>query len=341
MPRMALAIGLMAVVVAVIAGPMRSAGASHSPPVLDGHRPVAFLVEGSFGSANIAALDATGRTLAFGTEDGDVLEFALCPGGRRVAEIIGSGTAETTRRFDLVIREQRTLRLVRRQRLPRYVGSVQCADATGEHLVVFSSGNDPDKPDGRLMQITRRSARTIWRGTAWYASLGQHVAYLQVLDVTGTTVLSVNTRTGSARKLGTVRLYGAHQLVLNPSGTRLVGDAYDEARVCCDQLVVIDLTRHPISLRTIVPPTDFGDVAWFGDNRFGYFANGAMFVYSARLRLLKRVAGWRARSQAVVGSTVFGVRLNGMLIAAKLPFGPVRVVRQLPGSAYRIVSTAR
>ncbi len=309
--------------------------AATSLPAPNGKGPVAMFVGGRFGPARTLALDARGRTLAYGMGAGRVSDFSVCPGGSRVAEIV-----ERDSGYVVAIRELPTLRLVRQQRLKTFWGRLRCESATGERLVAFR-GSGPDlERRAQLVRISSRTATTIWRGWAWYASIRGHSAYVQVLAA-GTAVVTVDLRTGAAKKLGTVPVYGAYQLVLNPAGTRLAGVAYEEGcRVACAHLVVIDLGRRPISARTILLPTECcGYARWLRNDRFAYFSGGPIRVYSAALRLLARVSGWNAVSSATVGSTVFGVHpSDGSLLAVKLPSGAARVVRRLPGWPEVLVS---
>ena len=155
------------VAAALIAALSVATGAARShrtvQPAPNGRGPVALLVGGGFGSSNVLALDANGRVVASGQGDGVVSQISLCPGGRRIAEFVEFGTAETVRRFELVIREERTLRLLRRQRLrARDVGVIQCLDPSGEQLVVFTSGG-PDTPTGRLVRMTPTTSWTSGR----------------------------------------------------------------------------------------------------------------------------------------------------------------------------------
>ena len=61
-------------------------GALPMPPP-NGRGRVALIVGGGFGESWLAALDSRGRTLAYGAGTSRVALLAVCPGGRRVAEI--------------------------------------------------------------------------------------------------------------------------------------------------------------------------------------------------------------------------------------------------------------
>jgi hypothetical protein len=175
----------------------------------------------------------------------------------------------------------------------------------------------------------------IWCGFAWYASLTKRLAYVQVGDLT---IVAVNLRTGAARSLGDVPVYGAYQLVPNERATRLAGTSYDEGRACCPRLVVVDLQLWPISARQIPLPGELGPVLWLTGDRFAYFTRDEVLMFTSRLRRVAKISRWPASGGALVGSTMFGVDYGGALFSARPPHGTVRMVRHLPGSPELIVS---
>lgn len=80
--------------------------AAASLPAPHGRGSVALFVGGRFGPARTLALDAKGRTLAYGMGVGKVREFSACPGGRRVAELVALGTSDapyTPGRADVIV----------------------------------------------------------------------------------------------------------------------------------------------------------------------------------------------------------------------------------------------
>lgn len=305
-------------------------------PVPNGKGPVAMFVGGRFGPARTLALDARGRTLAYGMGGGTVAAFSVCPGGRRVAEVVDSGSG-----YVVTIRDLPTLRFVRHQPVTAvYAEEIACVNESGDQLAVFDSDT---AARGRLMRVTRRGGTTIWRGKAFYASFWKHLAYVQTFDRAGTTLVAVDVRTGRATKLGTVPVHGAYQLVPNSAGTRLAGDAFEEGcRTRCYRLVLIDLERRPISARTILLPTQCcGLSRWLRDGRIAYVRGERILVYNAALRLSARVSGWSAISTAVLGSRLVGVSRFGKLLRVELPSGRIDVVRRLPGEPNVIVSATR
>ena len=63
------------------------AAAQPLPPP-NGRGPATLLVAGRFGPARLLALDDRGRTLAYGRGAGTILLISVCPGARRMAELV-------------------------------------------------------------------------------------------------------------------------------------------------------------------------------------------------------------------------------------------------------------
>lgn len=314
-------------------------------PAPNGRGPVKLLVGGRFGPARTMALDAKGRTLAYGLGRGKVREFSACPGGRRVAELVALDTPDPPHTSYIVaICELPTLRLIREQRLRhRYfdTSGLRCVDVNADQVIAFwGSGPDLERR-ARLIRITPTEVTTIWQGMAWYASFRENFAYIQLFARAGTTLIAVDLRTGATRKLGTVRVHGVYDLIADPARTRFAGLAYDEARACCPRLVVADLAQRPVSVRTLRLPNAVGQLFWLSHGRLALFQNteDAAVIFDRTLRVVSRFR-WPGISSTVVGSTVYGVG-RGSLVKAELPSGPARVVRRLPGVTETIVSAKR
>ncbi|MBA2642700.1 MAG: hypothetical protein H0U82_07235, partial [Actinobacteria bacterium] len=299
-------------------------------PAPNGRGDVAILVGGRFGPGRTLALDAQGRTLAYGMGAGRLSAFSVCPGGSRVAEIAQLGS-----RYTLTLRELSTLRLIRQQRLElSYPSSLRCQSASGEQLVVFS-GSGPDlERRARLVRITPGSTTTIWRGTSWHAALAVRYAY--VTEVGGS-LLAVDLRTRAVKKLAPTT-GGAHYLTPNPARTRFASLAFTEG-VGRPRLVIVDTRRRPASVRVVPLTNATGDVLWLARGRLALLQNPTALVFDSELRVVSRFR-WQAEDGTLVGPTAFGVRGNGRLVSAQLPSGPTRPIRRLPGRPHLIVSAA-
>ena len=308
--------------------------AASALPAPNGKGSVAMFVGGRFGPARTLALDSNGRTLAYGMGTGNVVDFSVCPGGRRVAELVeldSPGLDSTI----LAIRELPTLGLVRQQRLRlAFAGPVRCTSAEGNQVIVFV-GSGPDlEQRARLLRLTSTSTTTIWRGWAFDASLTNRLIYVTELN---DGLLAVDPRSGSVTKPATLPAE-THYLVPNRSRSRFASVVSTEG-VGNPRLVVVDTRRRP-GVRTLRIPNATGSVLWLARDRLALLQNPTALVFGSDLRVVSRFR-WRAEHGALVGSTAFGVHRVGRLVSAKLPAGPTRLVRRLPGAPYLIVSAAR
>jgi len=303
--------------------------AAASLPAPNGRGPVALFVGGRFGPARTLALDAKGRTLAYSIGTGDAWYFSVCPGGRKVAELVEVDFDK----FIIAIRELPTLRLVRQQPLKlEFAGPLRCTSTEGDRLVVFvGSGPDLDQR-ARLVKVTPKGATTIWRGWAFYASLTERLVYVTEFYVG---LLAVDPVSRSVKRLATLPRE-VHYLIPNAERTRFASVAYTEG-VGNPRLVVVDTRRRPASVRTVPLPNATGYVLWLAGGRLALLQNPTALVFGSDLRVVSRFR-WLAEDAALVGSTAFGVHRLGRLVSAKLPSGPTRLVRRLPGAPYVIVS---
>ncbi len=309
-------------------------------PAPNGKGTVALLLGGRFGPARLLALDRRGRTLAYGMGGGNTTELSVCPGRVRAVERFYSDAGASL----IAVRDLRTLRVVRRQRLtfsPLDVPyGLRCLDQTASQVGLFVSGVPPgDRNRARLVLVTPQRAKTIWRGAAFFASLTGRVAYVNSLRGNATRLLAVDLRTGAARDLGRLP-DGTYPLVPNARGTRLAGIASDGTDP--PRLVSVSLERHPATVRSVPLRGEIAQngLFWLPEGRLAYFGSGEVRVYSTALRISRRIAGWNAGGTALVGSTAFGIGWDGRLVRAELPSGPVRVVRRLPSPTARVIVAA-
>jgi hypothetical protein len=303
--------------------------AAASLPAPNGTGPVAMFVGGRFGPARTLALDAKGRTLAYGIGAGHAWYFSVCPGGRKVAELVEVDFDK----FIIAIRELPTLRLVRQQPLKlEFAGPLRCTSTEGDRLVVFVGSGPGLEQRARLVKVTPKGATTIWRGWAFDASLTERLAYVTELN---DGLLAVDPASRSVKRLAT--LPGeVHYLIPNAERTRFASVAYTEG-VGNPRLVVVDIRTRPASVRTVPLPNATGDVLWPSHGRLALLQQPTALIFGPDLRVVSRFR-WQAEHGALVGSTAFGVHRTGRLVSAKLPSGPTRLVRRLPGRPEVIVS---
>jgi hypothetical protein len=308
-------------------------------PAPDGRGPVAMFVGGRFGPARTLALDAKGRTLAYGTGRGYTEPLAPCPDGERLAEIARVRTGS-----ELAIRETRTLRVIRRQalKLPgrRYPVEMVCEGGAGSSVVIFGIGAGDSPVGAGLYRLAGDRLSIIWEGTAYLSSLNPRVAYLNA-GKHAARLVKVDLRTGRVTRIAW--LPRSPSLVPDAAGKRLAGVAYlsgERSRV-----VVVDLTTRPVSIRSLPlgAPEVAGFVFWLSEARFVFLpwaTQGTARVLDLTLRTRSQFR-WNGFEAALAGSIVFGIDRRGRLASARLPAGPQRVVRGFPGEPQAIVSATR
>ena len=300
-------------------------------PAPNGRGPVALVVGGGFGESRLAALDSRGRTLAYGQGTGRVGLLAICPGGRRLAEIAFVGAGQR-----LVIRATRTLDIVRRQALtlPRekYAQRLACEDPAGASVLAFTTSG--------LYRVKDGTTRPVWTGAAYDAEIASRHAYVSA-GADRRALLRVDTRTGRTRQVATLPgRIGA--MVLNDTGTALAGVHSRIGRR--SQIVRVDLAMRSPRVTTVRLPNadESGQLFWLPAGRLLFvsrYGSGTSRVLDASLRTRSRFR-WPATNVAVIGSQAYGIDLTRSLWRAELPSGSARVVRQLPGRPSVIVSVA-
>jgi hypothetical protein len=150
-------------------------------PAPNGRGPVALYVGGRFGPARTMALDAKGRTLAYGTGTGAPTLLSPCPGGQRLAEIAAlRSDARMRTTYQVLIRETTSLRVTRRQavKLPgwRFATGLLCEDAEGSSIVVYANWAGDSAHNAALYRLSAGRLRAIWNGIAFLSCLRPGIA---------------------------------------------------------------------------------------------------------------------------------------------------------------------
>jgi hypothetical protein len=315
-------------------------------PRPDGEGPAALLAGGSFGDVRLLALDRRGRTLHYGRGLGTTGALSVCPGRRRVVELVHDYP-----RVSVAVRSLPRLELVRELRIPARMlddragtpTNVSCRSRDGHAALVFAGGEIASLlvrlHDGVFTVVHRGRAReaVFAGGVAWLVS-GQHGTELLRLDLrtmrtsrvaslpAGTSML---TAAPGARRFAAVA-WGAPTLGTQPVPRRVVVDARGRARV-----------RTTPFART----SSVGSIVWLDARRVAFLPAGdgreRTRVYDVRLRLLAHFQGWSAQSPVLLGDAVLGLTWRGELVSARLPSGPARVVRRLPSPEVRALVALR
>ena len=305
-------------------------------PPPNGRGPVAFVVGGEFGDVRLIALDARGRTLAYGKGGGRAGLVSVCPGKERIVELAYTGTGTT-----LVVRTTRTLRVVdRRQlRLPgqRYAQRVRCQERSGAAVVAFTRGPTGTPARSALYLVELGRIAEIWRGSAYDAAITPTAAYVSA-GSKGTTLLRVDLRGRPVRKVAELP-DATTSLALNGTGTQLAGIQIRTDRSA--RVVRVDLGRTGAKVSTARFPANEGlaQVFWLSSGRLLFVpAYGTTArLLDAALRTRSRFR-WTAATAALAGSQMFGTDISLALFRAELPSGPMHVIRRLPGRPTLIVA---
>lgn len=305
-------------------------------PAPNGRGPVALVVGGEFGDVRLIALDARGRTLAYGRGGGRAGLISVCPGRQRLLELafVGSGTT-------LVVRQLPTLRIVRRHAttLPgsRHPTVLACRSRPGTSAVVFARGPGDSPAKAALYRLRNGRRTALWSGAAFDAGFSSSAAYLSA-GMTGRSLLRIDLDDGRANIVAT--LPGpTTSLAVNRSGTALAGV---HSRIAApSQVVRIDLRRRPgrVAVARLAREVS-GQVFWLRGGRSLFvpaYGGSAARVLDDALRTRSHFR-WTAGMAALADGVLFGTDHTRALFSAELPSGPQRVVRRLPGRPSVIVA---
>ena len=303
----------------------------------------ALLVGGRFGPARTIALDAAGRILRYGHGSGETLALSVCPGGKRVAEWI----AEPAGGQRVAVRDVGTMRVLWQRTLPAPAApayllptSVFCRQASGDALLAFATNAGSQTsatPVSRIYRVSRGGITTVHRGTASACGVGTSTAYVTQGRL-GQQLVSIDLRTGRTRFLAQIPR-GLGSIAVSPDGRRLAGVTYraPTGRSPPPSLsVLVDLTRPRARVRSrpLGGPNVSGDMAWLNPRRLVFLPGRGdedlARVYDTALRVRGSFGGWLSSQSIVARGAAYGLA-GDVVVRAKLPHGPVRSFRRLPG----------
>jgi hypothetical protein len=276
-------------------------------PEPNGRGSVSFLVGGRFGPARVQALDARGRTLAYGFGDGTANALAVCPGARVAVEVTSGGI--------LAARDLRTLRLLRELSLGlrphEFPSAVACPDRAARTTYVFAWR----AATGRIIRVRGRRQTSIFRGAGVEAGFAPGFAYVA----------------GRRRGVTSVELATGRRRVVSRLPADLAAPSPDRRYLAAltdrGRLAVVDLASRrarlgpPAAAPTRPVWVDSRRVAWVEDS-------GRVRLYDTAFRRLGGFRGWRAGATIAANGRLVGAA-SGTLQTARLPRGPVRILRDL------------
>jgi hypothetical protein len=270
-------------------------------PTPSGSGSAALLIAGPFGSADVVALDASGRVLAYGFGAG--VPQSVCPGSARFV----------ARRAVVRLRD---LTPVVRRRSPGRT-SARCLDRLGRRVAGFTSWA-AGKGRSRLVLAVGTRRRTLAVGRASEAVLGRRAAFL----LTRGRVVRVSYATGRRRFVARLPR-SSRRLAVSPGGRRL-------AVLAGSRLVVADRVTGRGLTRPVGPAAD---PVWLARDRL-FVGGGAgdARVFDASLLLVGSTPGWSSRDAVVGAGALWSLDARGRVLLAEPSGTAPRPVCALPPS---------
>jgi hypothetical protein len=314
------------------AQPAQLRAAARALPRPNGRVPAALVVAGAFGEARTIALDARGRTLAYGFGRDDALRLAVCPGGRAVAELVAS-PANAEAQVRIAVRTLPRLRLVREVGVPKRllnlrkqdVRAFECLDLSGRDVAVLARRSAEGVPNATtLFRLRGRAFTMLYKGFAEWGAIGRGSAYLVER---GGSLVGFDLRTRTRRAVATIPR-GIGYPAVSPDARYVAGIDVVRGRIARVRLADGDVRT------AVVPSQDTGAaLVWTRAGRLLVLPTpiGTGLVYDASLRRIGRLRGWSGSYAAIRGRTLYGATYNGYVLATTLPRGAARRVRALPG----------
>ena len=311
------------------------AAAQPLPPP-NGRGPTTLLVAGRFGPARLLALDALGRTLAYGRGQGSVLQLSACPGGRRAAEVVQTATG--VRGHD-----------PRAPGAPHRPASAGCLSPPGTSLTVVPLRDGRRHPPPPLPCEQRPPRERATRATHALPQSRPLAGKRDRRDVDGTVRVrarrrhaarassSVDLRTRRVRTVGRIPA-PSNGLVAAPGGTELAGLTYPTgSQPALFRVRVQPVRRRDDAGRRVGRPLVRRTAAGSCSSR----AEAAVRASTAPRSPSPRASRGRRTARPSPATTAYGVGAGGQLHRALLPAGPERVVRHLPGPSVSAIVPVR
>lgn len=303
--------------------------AAPPPPPAPDAGPAAFLVGGPLDGHRVVALDAAGRTTAYGPGDGDLVAMAACPGSAVVVEVVRRGHGFEAA-YSVARRDVATLAVTGEVGLPgaTAVFGVACRSAGGDDVVVHTADADGDAPVLAVRDTSVTRVGTTPPGTAVLAPTGD-VVY--VAD--GDTIAAFDVTTGAVEHLATVPgPEHLRRLAASPDGRAVaaVREAADGPGPA-PEVVVVDRSGGTVAVhRAAVTGADGRSaVAWADATTLVQVdaEGGAGRLFDRDLDPLGSLDGWPAFDVVAADGVVVGGG-PGVLVAAPVGGGPVEELRR-------------
>ncbi|MGZ8571312.1 MAG: hypothetical protein ACXWW5_03710 [Actinomycetota bacterium] len=310
--------------------PEKLLAAADPLPAPEGQGPIRLLVGGNFGEARVMALDARGRTLAYGYGEGDVYDIAVCPGGHRSVESVTK-----RRNGSLVVRDVASLAVIRRVPIVQTqfpsIYLVACLDERGDHLLAI----DEVHPETRVHEVQGDDVTVVFAArAAWGAAVEDGVPYL-VID--RTRFGSVDIETGRFEEITRLPAH-TNSVRVSPDGRWVAATRFGDELP--GDIVLISTEDGASTSTTLGASGDVARIQWLADDRLLFLPLGEtidrLTVFDVpSMDEIVGADGWHAYEAAVAGDVVYG--FDGRLVAVR--FGVDRsanVVREFDGQVHTL-----
>lgn len=311
--------------------------------------PPRFLIGGAYGGFRTIALDRVGRIAGYGVGEGEIAALSVCPGSRRVVEVVRGVVPNQQSSVALAVRDLYTLAVVNEWRLPLlevgkgrlHPAAVSCRDAAGHETWIFAERGS-DRAAGKVLRVRAGQSAVVFEGPTRAVSfpMKRNVAYV----VTGKfpearSLVELNVRSGGSRVVTTLPPQ-AGSLVLSPGETKLAGtNHHGGLEWWKGTIFLIDLRTGRVSTRLGFSAQPI----WIDEQHFALFpAEERVRVYDSSLRvseawkqdsasdplLVHGLSGPYQANFIVVDGKLYGTAAGTFVSAPK--FGAqLRVLRQI------------
>ncbi len=305
-------------------------------PEPNGSGPPRFFIGGSFGEAQVIALDDKGRTLAYGAGGRDAQVIEMCPRGRHMVELAFS---LEDGRAHLVVRRVKTLDVITDIELPylsgkkfgsQYPISLSCITKDGSKVIVFSTDLATSRAHSFFVTYRGQSRRILNKGTAQAAEFNGDRAIVRD-GKDGKTLALQELRPARRSVIGHIPGANPGPFGINAAGTKVAGISYRSYdRPDAEAIAwVTDLRTSGVTSHTPRGIKGISEVLWWGKKivMVPYF--GSVVVLGPDLDRRTRFGEWHSNDAVVKGDFLYGVG-DGVLVKAQLPKGSVKTMRELP-----------
>lgn len=308
----------------------------------DGDGEVRFLLAGGSGRVRLLALDARGGVLGWSGGEGWLRDVSVCPGDRRVAELVGGGFLGPSEKA-VAGRDLATFEVVGRLPLPGgeegdLVSRLWCRDESGSDIVAFGTDHGFPTPTGTFYTAQAGELTPIARGPWWQAEVVGEEAV--VVAGGGQSRLElIDLRTGDGRLIHEVTGESSLPIegfAVSPDQSRVAFELTDYGEERPRSTVFVYGIHPPTLLARGTFPLEGQDVGWVGPNRLFLSAYGerddpppALILDPDDLSVMKEAEDWRLGPARVTDGVIYTIT-DGRLASFALESGALETLRVLP-----------